>query len=39
METHARYIGEDKLDLMMSKLHELGFKFVEEIGFVVVLQK
>jgi FkbM family methyltransferase len=39
METHARYIGENKLDLMMSKLDELGFKVVEEIGFVVVLQK
>jgi FkbM family methyltransferase len=39
METHARYIGEDKLELMLRKLEELGFKIVEEIGFVVVLQK
>ena len=39
METHARYIGEDKLRLMMAKLAEAGFKIIEEIGFVVVLQK
>jgi FkbM family methyltransferase len=39
METHARYIGEEKLRLMMTKLEQFGFKVVEEIGFVVVLQK
>jgi FkbM family methyltransferase len=39
METHARYIGEQKLHLMMTKLKQLGFKVVEEIGFVVVMQK
>jgi FkbM family methyltransferase len=39
METHARFIGEEKLRMMMTKLEELGFKVVEEIGFVAVLQK
>ncbi len=39
METHARYIGEDKLRSMMGKLEELGFTIVEKIGFVVVLQQ
>ena len=39
METHARYIGEDKLRLMMTKLEGAGFRIVEEIGFVVVLRK
>jgi FkbM family methyltransferase len=38
METHARFIGEDKLRMMMNKLEELGFRLVEQIGFVVVLQ-
>jgi FkbM family methyltransferase len=39
METHARYIGQEKLVAMMTKLKELGFRVVEEIGFVVVLQQ
>jgi FkbM family methyltransferase len=39
METHARYIGEEKFRVMMTKLQELGFKVVDEIGFVVVLQQ
>jgi FkbM family methyltransferase len=39
METHGRYIGEEKLGLMMTRLEQLGFKLVEETGFVVVLQK
>jgi FkbM family methyltransferase len=39
METHARFIGEDKFRTMMNKLEELGFRLVEQIGFVVVLQK
>lgn len=39
METHARYIGEEKLRLMTTRLEQLGFKVVEEIGFVVVLQQ
>ena len=38
METHARFIGEDKLRMMMNKLEELGLHLVEQIGFVVVLQ-
>jgi FkbM family methyltransferase len=38
METHARFIGEDKLRLMMTKLEGLGFRVVEETGFVVVLR-
>ena len=39
METHARFIGEEKFGDMMTKLQELGFKVVEEIGFVAVLQQ
>ena len=39
METHARYIGEEKFRAMMKKLEELGFRIVEQIGFVVVLQQ
>jgi hypothetical protein len=39
METHARYIGEDKFRLMMSKLEELGFRVIEQTGFVVVLRQ
>lgn len=39
METHARYIGEDKFHLMMTKLEEIGFRVVEETGFVVVLRQ
>jgi FkbM family methyltransferase len=39
METHARYIGEEKVRIMMTKLEQLGFRIVEQIGFVVVLQQ
>jgi FkbM family methyltransferase len=39
METHARYIGEEKLHVMMTKLQDLGLKVVDQIGFVVVLQQ
>jgi FkbM family methyltransferase len=39
LETHARYIGEEKFRMMLAKLDELGFKIVERIGFVLVLQQ
>jgi FkbM family methyltransferase len=39
LETHARYIGEEKFGAMMTKLEQLGFRIVEQIGFVVVLQQ
>jgi FkbM family methyltransferase len=39
METHARYIGAEKFAAMMTKLEELGFRIVAEMGFVVVLQQ
>jgi hypothetical protein len=39
METHARLIGECKVRSMMTRLQELGFRIIEETGFVVVLQK
>ena len=39
LETHARFIGEDKCRLMMSKLEHIGFRIVKEIGFVVVLRQ
>jgi FkbM family methyltransferase len=39
METHARYIGEEKFGVMMTKLEGLGLKVVDQIGFVVVLQQ
>jgi FkbM family methyltransferase len=39
LETHARFIGEDKCRLMMSKLERIGFRIVKEIGFVVVLRQ
>ena len=38
METHARLIGEDKLQSMMLRFQDLGFRVIEETGFVVVLQ-
>jgi FkbM family methyltransferase len=38
-ETHARFIGEDKNSLMMSKLEDAGFRIVKEIGYVVVLRQ
>jgi FkbM family methyltransferase len=39
LETHARFIGDDKCALMMNKLKGLGFTIVKEIGFVVVLRQ
>jgi hypothetical protein len=39
LETHARYIGEEKFQMMLTRLDELGFKIVEQIGFVLVLQQ
>jgi FkbM family methyltransferase len=39
IETHARLIGKDKLSSMMIRLQELGFRVIEETGFVVVLQE
>jgi FkbM family methyltransferase len=39
METHARLIGEHKLNSMMIKLKDLGFRVIEETGYVVVLQE
>jgi FkbM family methyltransferase len=39
METHARFIGEEKLGVMMTRLKQLGFKVVAQFGFVVVLQQ
>ncbi len=39
METHARLIGERKIRSMMTRLQELGFRIIEEAGFVVVLQE
>jgi FkbM family methyltransferase len=39
METHARFIGVDKYRLMMDKLERLGFRIVEETGFVAVLRR
>jgi FkbM family methyltransferase len=39
METHARLIGAHRNSSMMTRLQELGFRIIEETGFVVVLQK
>jgi FkbM family methyltransferase len=39
LETHARFIGEDKCRLMMSTLEDAGFRIVKEIGYVVVLRQ
>ncbi len=39
METHGRIIGEEKLASMTTSLQELGFRVVDETGFVVVLQR
>jgi len=39
LETHARFIGEDKCRLMMSKLEHAGFSIVNETGYVVVLRQ
>jgi FkbM family methyltransferase len=39
METHARFIGEEKFRDMMARLEQLGFGIVAQIGFVVVLQQ
>jgi FkbM family methyltransferase len=39
METHARFIGEEKLGAMMARLEQLGFKIVAQLEFVAVLQQ
>jgi hypothetical protein len=39
LETHARFIGAEKHSLMMSKLADLGFRTLEETGFVIVLRR
>ena len=39
LETHARFIGEEKFRAMMTRLDGLGFRIVEQIGFVMVLQQ
>jgi FkbM family methyltransferase len=39
LETHARFIGEENFRVMMTKLDELGFRIIEQIGFVLVLQQ
>jgi FkbM family methyltransferase len=39
LETHARFIGEDKCRLMMSELEHAGFRIVKEIGYVVILRR
>ena len=39
LETHARFIGEEKNRAMMAKLQELGFNVVKEMGVVAVLRK
>jgi FkbM family methyltransferase len=39
LETHARFMGEDKYRLMVSKLEHAGFRIVKEIGFVLVLRQ
>ncbi len=39
METHARFMGEEKVRFMLSRLEELGFRIMEKTGFVVVLQR
>lgn len=38
LETHARFIGEEKVGFMMNRLREIGFRFVHETGFVVILE-
>jgi FkbM family methyltransferase len=39
LETHARFIGEERNRAMMAKLQEIGFNVVKEIGVVAVLRK
>ncbi len=39
LETHARFIGEEKCELMMSKLEQTGFRIVRQLGYVVVLRQ
>jgi FkbM family methyltransferase len=39
LETHCRFIGEDKCSHMMSKLEGAGFEIIKEIGYVVVLRQ
>lgn len=39
METHARLIGEEKINFALGRLEQLGFRIVEKTGFVVVLAR
>jgi hypothetical protein len=39
METHARIIGEEKNKDLIRRLADIGFKIVEEEGFVITLQR
>jgi FkbM family methyltransferase len=39
METHARIIGEEKNKDLISRLLDIGFRVVEEEGFVITLQQ
>jgi FkbM family methyltransferase len=39
METHARMVGEEKIKVMVNKLRDIGFKVVEEDGYVITLQQ
>jgi FkbM family methyltransferase len=39
METHARLIGEDKNKDLILKLTDIGFRIVEEDGFVITLRQ
>ena len=39
METHARLIGEDKNNFLMGRLRDIGFRIIEQDGFVTTLQQ
>lgn len=39
MENHARFTGEDKVRSMMQRLSDMGFRLIDEIGYVVVLRR
>jgi FkbM family methyltransferase len=39
METHARLIGEDKNKDLIRKMTDIGFRIVEEDGFVITLRQ
>jgi FkbM family methyltransferase len=39
IETHARLIGERKTTQMMHRLEDLGFRLVDQEGFVVVMKR